>query len=164
MVSYDKGFGPYLEAMGIPSFIVSLIKGAAEKLHVTPPAEPGGEWHMKSVSDLMTRDWKFRIGEEFSVVWGKGRGVLFSVCSMPKTNVIHCKSEDRARGWEMEGILTFSPLGMVSERIHITKGVKMKKYYERMNKLQLQEEERKYVCSKRRSYIAVFNILFSTKD
>ena len=43
MVSFSN-WGPYLEAIGMPSFIILLIKGMSLVMTFEAPDEPDGEW------------------------------------------------------------------------------------------------------------------------
>jgi hypothetical protein len=41
--------------MGLPSFLIPLIKGSAETLIVTTPEEEDGEWRMQTVTGTEPR-------------------------------------------------------------------------------------------------------------
>ena len=41
-----SNLGPYLETLGIPSFVIPLIKGMSQVVTFSTPDEPGGEWVM----------------------------------------------------------------------------------------------------------------------
>ena len=45
MVSFSN-VGPYFEAIGVPSFVIPLIKGMSQVVTFEAPDEPDGEWIM----------------------------------------------------------------------------------------------------------------------
>ena len=98
-----------------------------------------GEWKFKAVTDFMTRENNFRLDEEFSVVWGRNNGIMHSTCTRKKPNVIACVAEERKKGWNFESKMIFSYEGMIAERYFINKDIRMRKYYEKMDKKKLEE-------------------------
>ena len=38
--------GPYMESLGVPSFVIPLIKGMSQVVTFETPDEPDGEWVM----------------------------------------------------------------------------------------------------------------------
>jgi hypothetical protein len=55
MVSYDKNFGAYLESLGMPSFLIPIIKGIAEKVTIAPSSDPNGVWNIYTKTGEQTR-------------------------------------------------------------------------------------------------------------
>ena len=45
LVSFSN-LGPYMESIGVPSFVIPLIKGMSQVVTFETPDEPGGEWVM----------------------------------------------------------------------------------------------------------------------
>ena len=75
---------------------------------------------------------EFMLGQEFKSVWGRDAGFMHNVCTQPEPNQLFCTSEERAKGWNFESTMTFSPSGMISERKFLTDGIDTKKYYQKL--------------------------------
>ena len=45
LVSFSN-VGPYMESLGVPSFVIPLIKGMSQVVTFETPDEPNGEWVM----------------------------------------------------------------------------------------------------------------------
>ena len=86
---------------------------------------------------MMTREMRFRLGEEFSMEWGRGSGVMHNVCTLltGTETVMRCTSEERAKGWHFDSQMKFSAGGIINERYFIDKGVRAKKYFQRTTPL-----------------------------
>ena len=84
--------GPYLETLGIPSFVIPLIKGMSQVVTFETPDEPGGEWVMGTetgraffkfqiwrsffllssvLADFGSKVERFELGVEAAVPYGK---------------------------------------------------------------------------------------------
>ena len=81
----------------------------------------------------MERVSEFRLGEEWSMVWGKGNGFMHNVVTRPKPNVLRIVSEERERGWNFDSVMTFSEAGMINTRHFLTEDIKTVKYYQKLN-------------------------------
>ncbi len=110
-MSYDENYESYLKSMGIPFFVVPIILGASESLTVEATSDPEGIWTLTtkngkictyillvrsvaepppsiSLADFLERESKFRLGEEFEMVWGRNSGVMHNVCTLKAVNVL----------------------------------------------------------------------------
>ena len=72
-----------------------------------------------------TKSIQFQFGTNFSVPYGSGGkgGTLHYLCTRPQHNIIHCKSEERTKGWDIVFELIFSGDGLINQTYFITKNV-----------------------------------------
>lgn len=83
--------------------------------------------------DFIERESRFNLGEEFSFEFGRGQGTLHTLCTVTEINVLRCTSEERTKSWHFDSEMRFSEAGMVNERYFINKGIKTKKYFQRIS-------------------------------
>jgi len=138
---FDKNYQPFMEAFGIPSFVVSFILGAEETFIVTI-AENKKTVHFKTImgGGVKVKEREITLDRLEEVEWGEGRGIMHINCSLPKENVLACDAQERIRNWDVSREYIFSKLGIVSTRTFHTKSISAKKYYKRVG-VQLSSEE-----------------------
>jgi len=153
LVSYDEKYPKYLEAMGVPWYVVPIILAVNEKFSIT---ELGDDTvHILTETSIATRKITFKFGEEFSMQYGERMGsmlgllgTMWNVCTREAPNLMICSSEERERKWNLGSKLTFSEEGVVSEITFVNKNITAKKYYKReikegeVTNLKGQEEEK----------------------
>jgi len=132
LVAFDDHYQSYLEAMGIPFFVVPLILSGKERLNITVD-EAANEVTIITITDWMTRTSNFKFGEMFEMQYGKGSmsGLMYNICEQPSKTEIFCKSEEREKGWEFESLLAFSYGGLVNKRSFLNSNIVTKKYYKK---------------------------------
>jgi len=132
LVAVEDNYRTYLEAMGIPFFVIPLILSGSERLNITA-AESGDSMKVITITDWMTRESEFKFGEMFTMPYGKGSmsGILHNFCTKAEENTIECRSDERTKGWELYSTLSFSPGGMINTREFRNKNIVTKKYYEK---------------------------------
>jgi len=139
LVSYDKNYRTYLETMGIPWYVVPIILAANEKFSITELGD--NTIQILTETSIASRNMTFKFGDEFSMEYGKGMGIMHNVCTRETPSLLICKSEERERNWNLLSKMEFSEEGVVNTRTFVTKNITAKKYYKReLNG----EDERKF--------------------
>eukprot|EP00095_Tigriopus_kingsejongensis_P006334 maker-scaffold804_size94796-snap-gene-0.14 protein:Tk06334 transcript:maker-scaffold804_size94796-snap-gene-0.14-mRNA-1 annotation:"fatty acid binding protein" len=143
LVSFDETYDDYLLAMGTPTFVLSLVKMSSEVVTVKAPIDSdGGYWHWRIKTDVRKDSWKFRLGEEFSVPWGRNKGFMHQVCEMKAPHELVCEKEEREKGWKLVSTRSFSGEGFMERLDFISANVTTKKYYQRTSKSKLEAKRK----------------------
>lgn len=75
----------------------------------------------------------FKLGEEFTVEWGRNDGIMHSTCNFKiDEHTLVCDSEEKVKGWHFEDKMIFSKLGMINEKYFKEEDIRAKKYYEKV--------------------------------
>jgi len=129
LVSYDENYRTYLETMGIPWYVVPIILASNEKFSITELGDDTVQ--ILTETSIASRNMTFKFGDEFSMEYGKGMGIMWNVCTREAPNVMMCRSEERERNWKLESKMVISEEGVVNERTFINKNITAKKFYKR---------------------------------
>merc|ERR1712179_44328 len=139
LVSYDENYRTYLETMGIPWYVVPIILASNEKFSITELGDDTVQ--ILTETSIASRNMTFKFGDEFSMEYGKGMGIMWNVCTREAPNVMMCRSEERERNWKLESKMVISEEGVVNERTFINKNITAKKFYKREVEEVKEEEE-----------------------
>jgi len=128
LMAYDENYRPYLEAMGVPWFVIPIILASKDRVTYM---DLGDSVTVVTETTVATRHTNITFGEEFSTELPKGMGTIWSLCTRQAINVILCESEDRERGKEMTAQWTFTENGAINERVFTKENIVTKKFYKR---------------------------------
>jgi len=128
LVSYTEGYSKYLEAVGVPSFVIPLITSASETFivtkndtHIKFGTHKGGEF----------RENDFKFGEITPLAPKRSNMIIHVNCTNPSLNFILCESEERTNAWKFSVTYRFSTSGIINSRNFTTKNIEFKKFYQR---------------------------------
>ena len=69
--------------------------------------------------DILERDWRFRLGEEFRTTFGRNLGNSLMTISLVEPNVLRCEEHHEERPeWRVKTTFEFYQLGKEAEDLH----------------------------------------------
>jgi len=131
LVSVDEHYQKYLEAMGVPFFVLPLLAQASETHEISIPEGDNPLVAITTKTDWDTTESEFHWGEEFSMEYGGGSmtGTMFNNCTRPQHNILYCMNEERDKGWMFTNELVYTNQGLVMTRNFLGENIITKKYY-----------------------------------
>ena len=99
--------------------------------------------------DILERDWRFRLGEEFRTTFGRNLGDSLMTISLVDPNKLVCEEHHEERTeWRVITTFEFYQLGIVrTYELPYENDLVAKKYYERVSGGQVASRYVMYCCA-----------------
>jgi len=136
--SVTPNYKSYLESLGMPGFVASLVMSSSETVIVKDFGN--GTINHQISAAMQADDNTYTLDEELRVPYFMNQGIMVNKFTRPKPNVLNFISYEPDKNWNFTSELVFSQKGMVQSQHFITKNVTSKKFYVRKGTEEEEEE------------------------